>query len=269
GFANVQVCDRNVALAAFESADLLAELLLSFATRHELDTLVDRLAVQPLFVCFDLHATLAGRAQGAEERFESGSRTQVEIRAESAVLLVCVALTISLSFGEPHGLLQLAYPASALALERHLNSCPLSCEPIHFCLMRFELLLRLVLLEAETLDGLVDEPDAVLGKPCAKRIAGAPPLGGRLLERLQFFASRNERVEHCDLIARAKDCIVRPVQILEVADERANAILGIVALEHVMAHEFGEIADRLHRDGLIEELERLRVRYTELTAHVS
>ncbi len=49
------------------------------------------------------------------------------------------------------------------------------------------------------------------------------------------------------------------VQIVEVADQGLDAAAHIKRLQHVAAHEVGEVAHRLHRDRLVEQLQRLLV----------
>ena len=40
-------------------------------------------------------------------------------------------------------------------------------------------------------------------------------------------------------------------------------------LEHVLAHEVGQVAHRLHGDGLVEQLERLLVLDAEAPAEIA
>ena len=56
------------------------------------------------------------------------------------------------------------------------------------------------------------------------------------------------------------------IEVLEIADERTDALPGVVGFEHVVAHELGQVADRLHRHRLIEEIKCLCVRDPQITA---
>ncbi len=46
-------------------------------------------------------------------------------------------------------------------------------------------------------------------------------------------------------------------EVVEVADERLDAARHVEGFEHVGANEVVEVVDRLHRHGLVEQIERL------------
>jgi hypothetical protein len=56
------------------------------------------------------------------------------------------------------------------------------------------------------------------------------------------------------------------VQVIEVADQRLDAAAHVEGLQHVAAHEVGEVAHRLHRHRLVEQLQRLLVLDAEAAA---
>ena len=68
---------------------------------------------------------------------------------------------------------------------------------------------------------------------------------------------RDERLEHGELIGRRADGLMRLHEVLEVVDDRLDLRRGVDRLEHVIADEVVEVADRLHRHGLVEQLHRL------------
>src|SRR5262249_22487208 len=63
--------------------------------------------------------------------------------------------------------------------------------------------------------------------------------------------------EPLDLLARLEHGLVRARQIFKVRDHVLNAILDQEWLQHMGAYEVGEVADRLHGNGLLEAVERL------------
>jgi len=66
--------------------------------------------------------------------------------------------------------------------------------------------------------------------------------------------------EQLDLPLGLHHRLVRAVQVVEVRDQRLDPRRDIEGLEHVVAHEIGQIADRFHGHRLVEELERLIAR---------
>ena len=73
------------------------------------------------------------------------------------------------------------------------------------------------------------------------------------------LAIGHERGEQLDLAPRAEHRLVGAAEIVEVLDEGRDPGRHVEGLQHVAAHELGEIAHRLHGDGLVEEVERLVV----------
>ena len=69
----------------------------------------------------------------------------------------------------------------------------------------------------------------------------------------------HERGEVLDLPPCPEHRFVGAAQVVEVLDERRDPGRHVERLQHVAAHELGEIAHRLHRDGLMEQVERLLV----------
>ncbi len=66
-----------------------------------------------------------------------------------------------------------------------------------------------------------------------------------------------QRGEPRKLRLRPAHRLVRFGQVLEVRNDVRGGPGGVERLEHVVADEVGEIPDRLHRDGLVEQLHRL------------
>ena len=74
--------------------------------------------------------------------------------------------------------------------------------------------------------------------------------------------------EPLDLITRFHDLAVRARQIIEMANHILDADVDRKRLQHVTAHETGKVADRLHRDGLQKQIDRLLSGNAEATTKV-
>jgi hypothetical protein len=68
---------------------------------------------------------------------------------------------------------------------------------------------------------------------------------------------RDERLQGLELVLRPPDGGVGLGEILEVTDNRLHPLGGVGRLEHVVADELGEVADRLHRHRLVEQVQGL------------
>ena len=73
------------------------------------------------------------------------------------------------------------------------------------------------------------------------------------------LAVGHQRRKHGHLALGLQYRLVSAVEIVEVADQRCDARRHVERLEHVATHEVGQVADRLHRHRLVEEVERLFV----------
>ena len=117
-------------------------------------------------------------------------------------------------------------------------------------------------------------PGPVLAEPCDTlvqqfKLERREPGPQRLPARSQLFDLRDElgmalavgdeRRQQIDLALRLQHGLVGTVQIVEVVDQGHNPRRHLERLQHVSAHELGEVAHRLHGDRLMEELQRLLV----------
>ena len=59
---------------------------------------------------------------------------------------------------------------------------------------------------------------------------------------------------------------VGPVEIVKVSDQRLDTLGHRLGLEHVFADKLGQVADRLHRHGLVEQLQCLWIIDTHAAA---
>ena len=81
-----------------------------------------------------------------------------------------------------------------------------------------------------------------------------------------FVAIGHQRRQESHLLLGLQYQFVRAIQILIVPDQRLNALLDGRGFQHVLAHEIGQVAHRLHGDGLVEEIHRLFVLDAEAVA---
>ena len=72
-----------------------------------------------------------------------------------------------------------------------------------------------------------------------------------------FCGGRDDGLERFELLAGPFDGVVRLGEVVEVADDVADPVGRVARFEHVVADEVVEVADGLHRDGLVEQLQRL------------
>ena len=108
-------------------------------------------------------------------------------------------------------------------------------------------------------DALVEQLCLVLRKVRTQRFAAHSP---RFSLRQQLVVARtvgDERRQQLHLPLGLEHRLVRAVQVIEVRDQRLHAWRHVERFEHVAAHEVGEVAHRLHRHRLMEELQRLIV----------
>ena len=77
---------------------------------------------------------------------------------------------------------------------------------------------------------------------------------------------RHQRCEQLDLTFGFHHRLVSPGQVVEMRYQRHDTRHHIEGFQHVIAHKIGQVADRLHRYGLVEQLQRLIVIDTEATA---
>ncbi|WP_406046523.1 hypothetical protein OG799_04230 [Micromonospora sp. NBC_00898] len=76
----------------------------------------------------------------------------------------------------------------------------------------------------------------------------------RLAVLVVCVAGRENRGEPGDLFSGAKDRVMSSVEVVEVVDELADHRCGVEGFEHVAADEVVEVADCLHRYGLVEQV---------------
>ena len=113
---------------------------------------------------------------------------------------------------------------------------------------------------------VVEQGELARGEVRLQRLAAAPQRADVGGERVVAVAVFDQRGEQRHLALGLEHRLVGAVEVVEVADEGLDARADLEGLEHVVAHEVGEVADRLHRHGLVEELERLLVVDAEAAA---
>ena len=73
------------------------------------------------------------------------------------------------------------------------------------------------------------------------------------------LAVGHQRREQFQLALRLEHRFMRAVEVIEVCDQRADTRRDVERFQHMTAHEVSEIAHRLHRHRLVEQLQRLIV----------
>jgi len=76
--------------------------------------------------------------------------------------------------------------------------------------------------------------------------------------------ARLDRREEADLVLGAQDGVVCFLEVVEVADQLGNALGDVVILQHVGAHEGGDVLDLLHGHRPVEQLHCLVAADAEL-----
>ena len=118
----------------------------------------------------------------------------------------------------------------------------------------------------QVLQALVQQPDLVHGEKRLQRFAR----GALLLDRGGQFdialAVGDQRLQQRHLRLSLQHRPVGAVQVVEVRDQRRQARSHVEGFEHVAAHEVGQVAHRLHRHRLVEQLQRLLVVDAEVAA---
>ncbi len=97
------------------------------------------------------------------------------------------------------------------------------------------------------------------GKVGPQRLAPIAPALNLGQQGVVALAIGHQRCQQLDLALGLEHGLVRAVQVVEVADQGLDAAGHIEGLQHVAAHEVGEVAHRLHRHRLMKQLQRLLV----------
>ena len=97
------------------------------------------------------------------------------------------------------------------------------------------------------------------GKPGAQGFAAGAQLLGGLNQLAVPVAVGHQGLKHLHLPLGLENRLMGPVEIVEMLDEGGDARRDVEGLEHVVAHEIGEVSHRFERDGLLKEIEGLLV----------
>jgi len=96
-----------------------------------------------------------------------------------------------------------------------------------------------------------------------QRLAPVAPVLDFGHQRLVALTVLDQRRQQRDLALGLEHRLMGAVEVIEVADQRLDAAGDVEGLQHVAAHEVGEVAHRFHRYRLVEQLQRLLVFDTE------
>ena len=112
---------------------------------------------------------------------------------------------------------------------------------------------------AKVHEPLLQQLGLVHRKESPERLAAFTPLADQCDQLVVPRAVGHHGCEQLDLALGLEHRLVGAVQIVVVRDQRADARRHVEGFEHVAAHELGQVADRLHRHGLVKQLQRLLV----------
>ena len=96
-----------------------------------------------------------------------------------------------------------------------------------------------------------------MGEPGPQCVTTAAQCVNLLHQRGVLDAIGRQRLPPFDLGAGFERCFMRAIEVAEVRDQRIDARLYRERFEHVLAHEFGQVAHRFHRYRLVKQIHRL------------
>src|SRR6202042_3492613 len=91
----------------------------------------------------------------------------------------------------------------------------------------------------------------------SQRVTAAAQYSDIIGQFCVLVAIPDKRHQEIYLRFRLQNCLMGAAQIVEMREQGANPLSRRKCLKHVLLDEFGKVADRLHRDGLMEKLQRL------------
>ena len=96
-----------------------------------------------------------------------------------------------------------------------------------------------------------------MGEPGPQCVTTAAQCVNLLHQRGVPVAIGRQRLRPFDLGAGFEHCFMCAIEVAEVRDQRIDARLYRERFEHVLAHEFGQVAHRFQRYRLVEQIHRL------------
>ena len=113
---------------------------------------------------------------------------------------------------------------------------------------------------------LVQQRAFLARKPGFQCLAAQAQLSPALYQCRMFVTVRHQRREQIHLFLGPQHGGVGAAQVIKVRQQPGNARGHIKGLQHVVAHKVGQVAHRLHRHGLMEQLQRLLAHVAEAAA---
>ena len=256
----------DVALAPLETFDLVGQGGVLFTALAESEVLLALAVVQVGNAFAQAIGTLGNALLLGEEACFIGRRRLVDAGQqflEAVGLLLALILVLLQTANLRRQLLQAVAAVvaqgplqtgdfNALGLTLRVQALDLAIEPSGIIRQQVEAAIQQLALEP--------------GEIRPKLIARIPPtlnLGDQLLVAPAVLDQRRQQV---DLPLGLEHGLMRPVQVIKVADQRLDAAAHIEGFQHVAAYEVGEVAHRLHRDSLVEQLQCLLVLDAEAPA---
>ena len=257
--AHGQHLGRNVGAPLSQGADLLAALDMPVFQLPESDALVRDLVLNLRLLAPHGFAPRDELLPVGEERVGVARREQTGVAGEPAVLL---GPRHAFVLDGPLACNFLAETLDAIAAvlrDGALDLVALEPPPGFLLLQRLDAVCEPRQLAVQAVQSLFQQLGFQPGEECTQGVATPAQhlhLGG---QRPVLVAIRHQRNEALDLSFGFQHGLVGAPQVVEMPYQGGDPGLHGKGFQHVLAHEIGEIADRLHGDGLIEQIQRLLV----------
>ncbi len=188
-----------------------------------------------------------------------GHRRLGQHRQQRGVLLRALLSAVALAFVLADLALELRQPVAALLADRALELLHLSLLGIALLGSARAALCQTVGLLGQCLQAALQQRQTQRGEMRGQEVAaGAQRLDLGQVRGMTLTVGHQRR-QPLDLVLGLQHRFVCPTQVVEVDDQRIDAWRHVEGLEHVGAHEIGQVAHRLHRHRLREEFQRLLV----------
>jgi hypothetical protein len=250
---------RDVAAPRLEAVDLGHQLIVLLLALAQADAQLGELVLQACIALargFGQH----GEALALVEKAGFVRRGLLANRAEQLAVALCLARSrLALQFEAMNVGRQTLEPVAAVLGDAALQLALLGALRQALLVDAPELGVLPPPVFSQAGQPLVEQAELEAGEIGFERFAtGAHVLDLRHQQRMPL-AVGHQRREQRHLPLGLEHCFMGAVEVVEVADQGRDSRPDVERLEHVAAHEIGQVADRFHRHRLMEEVQRLFV----------
>ena len=263
---NAEELRGDVGLSLLERVDLHRERLLLIAQRAEADGGLDGLLLERGQAGLGGRPQLSGFALVGEEALRVGGRGQARLHRHAVVALGAHLPLVLLPLATGEFLPQPLQPLTAVAGDVLLEPVALVVQVGAARAGLLEVDVQRGQLGGARRQSIAQQAHACLGEPGSEGVAAVAVVLHLRGERVVGIAVGHQRLQPAQLVLRLEHRLVGAGEVVDVGDEAGDALLHREGLQHVLAHEVGEVADGLHRDRLVEEVERLIILDAEALA---